>query len=190
MVNNTYLYIAGKLYASKGVDMTLPKVGTQVDSGIVSQLIGQYHSTGDKSYLGQARRKAIELGLPNFVDMVSDVDEKPVSYAEKFETLQYAIRHERGHPFEPVTAVGELYRELFWNEDVDGAFYRILAPEFLARTAAYIMGTILNALSVDDAETKVSGLYIGIIDVIRADKNAPPAIKELAEKAATALDGE
>ena len=170
--------------------MTLPQVGTQTDPSIVSSLIGQYNSTGDQSYLGQARRKAIELGLPEFVDMVSDVDGNPVSYAEKFETLQYAIRHERGSVFSAGTAVGDLYRELFLIEDVDVAFYRVFTRDSVIKVANHVTEAISKAADINDADARIVALYRGIINGIKTDNNAPPAIKELAEKATAALSDE
>src|SRR3989344_1695810 len=86
-----------------------------------NDFIGLYESTKNKDFL----RSAADAGsaIHGELSYVLSLLDEPLSYEQKLEALKYGIQNGKGVLYDPRTPVGELYRELFWDPDVDPVFY-------------------------------------------------------------------
>ena len=142
-------------------------------------LIAMYESTGNKDFLRRVRNVTTVSGE---VEYAGSLLGEELTYEQKFAALKYGVQHQKGAFYDPRTPVGELYRELFWDPDVDPVFYSRLRAQILQNDIARV---ILPEATVEVAEQKIEETYRLIVRSILDQKvqarNIDPAIRPLAE---------
>lgn len=124
----------------------------------VCDFVGLYRSTSNPEYLLLARKAAIELGHAGMMDVVESLDGKPMSYEEKFQALKHGIIQGRGYIFDFESSAGELYRQLFWDSEIDDVFLSNL-PQYTKGITKNITDTLLASPSIDKADEAIFSAY-------------------------------
>ncbi len=138
------------------------------DSSEVPRFLALYRESEVPAFLDQAYEAASRSQYPGAVELVRAYRHEGLTWPEELLALKYALLHDKGLVYNENSAIGRLYRDLLWDQDVDGIFLATTKMAEIESKNGLIYRAILGdgpfaPDSVEQAEQRVLGVYRSMV---------------------------